>query len=281
MKSVFTTFILAASLVWGAAAQSDAAPETVSAESSNAWNVPAPPNVFLRAVDGEGELLEVGRAVSWDIITLNGEAVPDANGEGFEHELRLSPGSYIVTAFHGDHVSISATISVTEGRDIHRDIAFSDGTVRFTPILVSGGEVASGIFNWEVLSVSASGVETVRGRDNGQRARFTLLPGEYRIRLTGQAINFTAPFVVQADDVREDLLVLDAAWLHLSGPEGTEYSLSRTNSEGEMEVVASAERAATRFLVLAGEYELEVRRPDGTETRQVTLAPGQERELSF
>ena len=48
-----------------------------------------------------------------------------------------------------------------------------------------------------------------------------------------------------------------------------------------MEVVASAERAATRFLVLAGEYELEVRRPDGTETRQVTLAPGQERELSF
>lgn len=236
--------------------------------------------VTLRATKVDGTLLPGEPVVLWSIRSTDD---PDFNeaATGSSLLINLPEGEYEITAAHGEDMRLTQTVIVTGEADQNIDFMFADGTISLYPVLTEGADPLSGIFSWVLFQETADGALVQVARDAGTRGRFTVPAGDYVLRFSDEDLRVDTPVSVIADENSETAMNLNAGWLIVNGPAGSNWTLLRLSEDGERTRAASEARASTRFLVPAGEYEIINRSTDGESTQRVILSAGETLEVSF
>ncbi|MAK59864.1 MAG: hypothetical protein CMK09_02685 [Ponticaulis sp.] len=230
--------------------------------------------VTLRAEDANGTLLPNEPGVLWSIQKDGEDAPAGSAAAGSLYDARLAPGLYSITGQHGEDIRVTQSVEVTDEATQTVTFVFADGSVRAVPVLVPGGEPLSGIFTWVMYDASGETDGAQVARDAGRNGRFTLPVGTYRLRFSSEDLTVDQEVTIVADETLETEMVLNAGWIEANGVRGTSWVLYRLDEDGTRARAASEVRASTRFLVSAGQYQLEAQGPDGTDVRDVSLSAG-------
>lgn len=230
-------------------------------------------NVMLRAIDADGEPIEEGGQIEWQIFSLGDDGtVGDrvALTRGAAVEFSLEPGRYAVLAQQGDDFTLRANLLVEDGEPLVEDIVFATGQVVLTPFLLDGGEPFTDlILSWKALDETGTEV----AREAGKRARLILPPGAYRGVVSAEDLDVEFDFVVTGGETSEVSVNLNAGYVFVGSGLSMEWLIQR-EVDGKMKTVASEVRKSYRFVLPAGDYIVKARAGDIEWVTEISLQPG-------
>jgi len=196
-------------------------------------------------------------------------------------EFDLPAGSYVVVLTRGEAM-VENIITVTPGQTDKHTIVLNAGLVIPTPYMVEGGPVIDKDTTWEIFSPENVEGERKKITTSYDLApKFSVLAGEYLVRLTRGLATKDMPVTVKPGESTKVNVVLNAGVLHCKAPAGTksvtwEIMQGRKDNDGleELRKLGTNYDLDLRWILPSGDYTLRHDLGEKTTDMPVTIQAG-------
>ncbi len=233
-------------------------------------------------LEAEGE--PIGKDLAWEVFT-------EANGEGerkqaaFSYDANptfdLPSGHYLVKVAHGN-ANAQKDITVTAGETFPLTVVLGAGRLRLAAKPGDGAEALTKDLAWEVFrEPNAEGERVSAGFSYEAAPTFSLPAGKYRVVVKWGEASAFKEVTVNAGKLGTDEILLNAGSLApvavmAEGADPATKDLfwevfSEPNAEGERKSVAFSYNGDPRFKLVAGKYNLILKRGAAVATANVEV----------
>ena len=227
------------------------------------------------------EATDFDNGIAWDVTSSSGETVTTYGGEV---TLDLAAGDYTVKATLGE-ATAEVKVSVPAGKTVEQLVVVATGKVIAHAYFAEGGPVVTAGPRFDILASEpgTDGKRLTLATSYEDGASFNLPPGDYVLQASSDAATAEVPFQLKAGPPIEVVVVLNAGLLAVTAPGGDflELFAAKKDIYGKQPSVAYTYGESWQLAVPAGDYVLNVRKADGSEsTTPATVKAGERTEVT-